>query len=116
MSDTEIETTIRRLLLFKKNINKEHEKHIEDIEKQLIKICEKLNFFYKKIISNKNIEHEKMILDILRHLEFIYFKENEIIWKVGDRINEMYIIFLGEVNIYKPQNKKDEKDPQLELT
>ena len=116
MSDTEIETTIRRLLLFKKNINKENEKHIEDIEKQLIKICEKLNFFYKKIISNKNIEHEKMILDILRHLEFIYFKENEIIWKVGDRINEMYIIFLGEVNIYKPQNKKDEKDPQLELT
>ena len=119
MSDTEIETVIRRLLLFKKTNNKENEKHIEDIEKQLIKICGKFHFFNKKIISNKNIknnEQEKIILDILEHLEFIYLKENEIIWKVGDKINEMFIIFLGEVNIYKQQNKNDEKEPILELT
>ena len=40
-----------------------------------------------------------MITEILKHLEFFYMNENEIIWNVGDKVNEMYIIFLGEINI-----------------
>ena len=54
--------------------------------------------------------------DIINHIEFIYVKEKEIIWNVGDRINEMYIIFLGEVNIYKQQNKDVPEEPILECT
>ena len=116
MSDTEIETTIRRLLLFKKsvNTNKENEIHVEDIQKQLIKICEKFHFFYKKIISNKNYNYENLIPEIIKSLEFVYKHENEIIWNVGDKVNEMYIIFLGEINIYKYQNKHDEEEPELD--
>ena len=117
MSETEIETTIRRLLLFQKSTkNKENEQHIEDIQKQLINICEKFHFFVKKIKSNKNINSDEIISDIVKHIEFIYMKEDEIIWKYGDKINEMYIIFLGEVNIYKPQQKKDIEEPQLLCT
>ena len=118
MSDTEIETIIRRLLLYKKiyNNSKENEKHIEDIQKELIQICEKFHFFIKKILTNKNINGIKMIKDIINHIEFIYVKEKEIIWNVGDRINEMYIIFLGEVNIYKQQNKNVPEEPILECT
>ena len=116
MSDTDIETTIRILLLFKKsvNTNKENEIHVEDIQKQLIKICEKFHFFYKKIISNKNYNYENLIPEIIKSLEFVYKHENEIIWNVGDKVNEMYIIFLGEINIYKYQNKHDEEEPELD--
>ena len=116
MSDTEIETTIRRLLLFKQSVNnnKENEIHVKDIQKQLIKICEKFHFFYKKILSNKNFNYEKLILEIIKNLEFVYKKENEVIWNVGDKVNEMYIIFLGEINIYKYQNKNDDEEPQLD--
>jgi signal-transduction protein with cAMP-binding, CBS, and nucleotidyltransferase domain len=116
MSDTEIETTIRRLLLFKQSVNnnKENEIHVKDIQKQLITICEKFHFFYKKILSNKNFNYEKLILEIIKNLEFVYKKENEVIWNVGDKVNEMYIIFLGEINIYKYQNKNDDEEPQLD--
>ena len=115
MSDTEIETTIRRLLLFQKSVNnKENEMHIKDLKKQLYKICEKFHFFIKKILDNKTINHEKMIYDIINHLEFIYINENEIVWNVGDKVNEMYIIFLGEIYIYRQQNKKDDEKPKLE--
>ena len=107
MSDTDIETTIRRLLLFKKDINqKENEMHIKDLEKQLFQICKKFHFFLKKIIENKNVNMEKMIYDILHHLEFVYLNENEIVWNLGDKVNEMYIIFLGEIYIYKQHNKR----------
>ena len=79
MSDTEIETIIRRLLLYKKiyNNSKENEKHIEDIQKELIQICEKFHFFIKKILTNKNINGIKMIKDIINHIEFIYVKEKK---------------------------------------
>ena len=118
MSETEIETAIRRYLLYKKSINnKENEQHIKDIQKQLINICEKFHFFVKKIKSNKNVNSRQIISEILNHLEFIYMKEDEIIWDFGDRVNEMYIIFLGEVNIYKKQKKKDdEEEPKLLYT
>ena len=115
MSDTDIETTIRRLLLFKKAINnKENEIHIKDLEKQLFLICNKFHFFLKKVIGNKNANTENMIYDILHHLEFVYLNENEIIWNLGDKVNEMYIIFLGEIYIYKQHNKNNEEEPELE--
>jgi CRP-like cAMP-binding protein len=117
MSDTEIETTIRRLLLYKKNPNsKESQSHITDIENQLIKICKKFHFFIKKVLTNKNTHAEKLMYDIINNLEFINVKESDIIWNVGDRINEMYIIFLGEVNIYKQPSKKNIEEHILECT
>ena len=115
MSDTDIETTIRRLLLFKKAINnKENEMHIKDLEKQLFQICKKFHFFVKKIMGNKSVNAEKIIYDILHHLEFVYLNENEIVWNIGDKVNEMYIIFLGEIYIYKQHNKNNEEEPELE--
>ena len=117
MSDTEIETTIRRLLLYKKNLNsKESENHLSDIQNNLIKICVKFHFFIKKVLTNKNTQARKMMSDILNHIEFINVQEKEIIWNIGDRVNEMYIIFLGEVNIYKQPKKKDITEPELECT
>ena len=115
MNDTEIEETIRKYLLFKKGLNKDDDKDIKDIRMDLMKICENFHFFKKKIINNKNIKERNIIPNILNHLEFIYLKENEIIWDIGDKIDEIYIIFLGEVNIYKQKNT-DIEESQLECT
>ena len=61
------------------------------------------------MISNKNFKYEKLIHKIIKNLEFVYKKENEIIWNVDYKVNEMYIIFLGEINIYKHQIKMTKK-------
>lgn len=66
-------------------------------------------FFEKRILTNK-YGNEKMMAEILKHLEFIYMNENEIIWNVGDKVNEMYIIFLGEINIYRQPNKEEKQE------
>ena len=51
-----------------------------------------------------------MMAEILKHLEFIYMNENEIIWNVGDKVNEMYIILFGEINIYRQPNKEEKQE------
>ena len=115
MSDTDIEEIIRKLLLIKKGLNNDNNKDKKDVQSNLIKICENFHFFKKKIINNKNVKDKKIMSDILNNLEFIYLNENKIIWDIGDKVNEMYIIFLGEVNIYKPKNP-DIEESQLECT
>ena len=116
MSDTEIETLIRRLLFFhKNNTNGENEKHIEDIETQLVNATKKFPVFEKNFHPNININYETIIFNLLQQLNFIYFQEKDIIWNTGDKVNEIYIIFLGEVNIYKQQHKRDKNEPKVEL-
>ena len=119
MSETEIESLINKLVLFQKeydnNKDSETKSYIEKIKVQLMKICENFHFFNKKIISNKIVRDKKIIVDIFNNLEFVFFKEDEVIWEIGDKINEMYIIFLGEVGIYKQKIIEDE-DSILEYT
>ena len=119
MSETEIEGLINKLILFQKeyanNKDSETKSDIETVKEKLMKICENFHFFNKKIISNKIVRDKKIINDIFNNLEFVFFKEDETIWESGDKINEMYIIFLGEVCIYK-QRIIDDKDSILEYT
>lgn len=119
MSETEIESLINRLIWLQKEYDNdkdsETQSDIEATKAQLIKICENFHFFKKKIISNKIVRDKKIINDIFNHLEFVFFKEDEVIWKSGDKINEMYIIFLGEVGIYK-QKIIDDENSILEYT
>lgn len=119
MSETEIESLINKLVIFQKEYdnNKDSETRscIEKTKVQLMKICENFHFFNKKIISNKIVRDKKIIVDIFNNLEFVFFKEDEVIWEIGDKINEMYIIFLGEVGIYKQKIIEDE-DSILEST
>lgn len=119
MTESEIESLINKIVLFQKEYDKNKDSEIKrDIEKakeQLMKICENLHFFNKKIISNKIVRDKKIINDIFSNLEFVFFKEDEAIWEIGDKINEMYIIFLGEVGIYK-QKIIDDEDSILEYT
>ena len=119
MTESEIENLINKIVLFQKEYDKNKDSEIKrDIEKakeQLMKICENLHFFNKKIISNKIVRDKTIINDIFSNLEFVFFKEDEAIWEIGDRINEMYIIFLGEVGIYK-QKIIDDEDSILEYT
>ena len=119
MSETEIESLINKLVMFQKeydnNKDNEAKRDIEKAKKQLIKISENFHFFNKKIISNKIVKDKKIISDIFNNLEFVFFKENEIIWEIGDKINEMYIIFIGEVGIYK-QKIIDDEESILEYT
>ena len=119
MTESEIESLINKIVLFQKEYDKNKDSEIKrDIEKakeQLMKICENLHFFNKKIISNKIVRDKTIIVDIFNNLEFVFFKEDEVIWEIGDKINEMYIIFLGEVGIYK-QKIIDDEDSILEYT
>ena len=119
MTESEIESLINKIVLFQKEYDKNKDSEIKrDIEKakeQLMKICENLHFFNKKIISNKIVRDKTIINDIFSNLEFVFFKEDEAIWEIGDKINEMYIIFLGEVGIYK-QKIIDDEDSILEYT
>ena len=119
MTESEIENLINKIVLFQKEYDKNKDSEIKrDIEKakeQLMKISENLHFFNKKIISNKIVRDKKIINDIFSNLEFVFFKEDEAIWEIGDKINEMYIIFLGEVGIYK-QKIIDDEDSILEYT
>ena len=119
MTESEIESLINKIVLFQKEYDKNKDSEIKrDIEKakeQLMKICENLHFFNKKIISNKMVRDKTIINDIFSNLEFVFFKEDEAIWEIGDKINEMYIIFLGEVGIYK-QKIIDDEDSILEYT
>jgi hypothetical protein len=69
------------------------------------------NFYYfsKRIVYSKNNIIENLISKILEQIEFNFCRKDSIIWNIGDNIENIYIIFLGEVNVYKVPIKKDKK-------
>ena len=110
MTETEIENTIRRYILFKKKISsEENDKDILFNKKLLLDYMKKFNYFSRRIVSSKNNIIDNLISKILEQIEFIFVRKDSNIWNIGDSIENVYLIFLGEVNIYKVPEKKDKK-------
>ena len=110
MIDTEIENTINKYILLKKNLaNEENSKDIQYYKNLLIKYMENFYYFSKRIVFSKNNIIENLISKILEQIEFIIYRKDSNIWNIGDTIENIYIIFIGEVNIYKVPEKKDKK-------
>ena len=110
MSDTEIENTIRKYIFLKKNIsNEENKKEIQYYTNLLLKYMENFYYFSKRIVFSKNNIIENLISKILEQIEFNFCRKDSNIWNIGDNIENIYIIFLGEVNVYKVPIKKDKK-------
>ena len=110
MTDTEIENTIRKYILFKKNmLNEENDKDILYYKNLLINYMKNFYYFSKRIVSSKNNIIENLITKIFEQIEFIFVTKDFNIWNIGDTIENIYLIFLGEVSIYKPSEKKDKK-------
>ena len=110
MIDTEIENTIKKYILLKKNLtNEENSKDIQYYKNLLLKYMENFYYFSKRIVSSKNNIIENLISKILEQIEFIIYRKDSNIWNIGDTIENIYIIFIGEVNIYKVPEKKDKK-------
>ena len=108
MTDTDIETTIRRYLLFKKNVpSKENDEDIIFNKNLLIQYCKGFYFFSKKIVSSKIYNEDEVISKVIDNIKFIFLRQDTNIWNIGDNADEMYIIFLGKVNIYNPPEKKE---------
>ena len=110
MTDTDIEMAIRRYLLFKKKAkSEENDKDIMYNKNLLVNYCKNFYFFSRKIVSSKNYNMENLISKILDQINFIFIRRDANIWNLKDDADDVYIIFLGEVNIYKPPEKKDKK-------
>ena len=110
MTDSEIETTIRRYILFKRR--PQSEENIKDIlynKNLIINYCKKFYYFSNKIVSSKIYDLDNLLPKIIDQIQFNFYRKDTNIWKIGEDINDIYIIFVGEVNIYKPPEKKDNK-------
>ena len=107
MSDEEINNLISEL---KENKNPEKQLYLK---KKLFKFCQTLHFFKYKMIKKENINIENIINEVINNLSFVFFKKDDVIWNIGDKVNEIYIIFIGEVIVYKP-HKKNESDGSIE--
>ena len=110
MTDTDIEMTIRKYLLFKRRPpSKENDKDILYNKNLLINYCKNFYFFSRKIVSSKNYNIDNILQKILEHINFLFIRRDTKIWNLKDDADDIYLIFLGEVNIYKPPEKKDGK-------
>ena len=108
MNDSDIEITIKRYILLKKNTS--YEKNDKDIlvyRNILINICKHFHFFTKKIASTKTYNLNDIISKVLDSIEFIFLKKDTTIWDIDDNADEMYIIFLGQVNLYRFPEKNE---------
>lgn len=80
-----------------KSIN-ENETNVLDKLKSKI-----LNFpFFKNITDNFPNTWHIIFNKILNNLTFLEYLPNQIIFKKGDKINCIYIIFTGEINVFDP--------------
>ena len=110
MTDTDIETTIRKYLLFKrKSRSEENDKDILYNKNLLINYSKKFYYFSNIIFNTKNYNIENLISKTLDHCEFIFYRKDTNIWNIGDIADDIFLIFLGEVNIYKTPENKDKK-------
>ena len=77
------------------------------------KICEALGEpcdswdVIKKNLDVKLIKN--LIPKILEQIKFVFIRRDTNIWNLKEDADDIYIIFIGEVNIYKPPEKKDGK-------
>lgn len=110
MTDTEIELTIRKYLLFKKRPpSEENSKDILYNKNLLINYCKNFYFFSRKIVSSKNYNIDNILPKILEQIKFVFIRRDTNIWNLKEDADDIYIIFIGEVNIFKPPEKKDGK-------
>lgn len=110
MSDTDIELTIKKYLLFKKRPqSEENDKDILYNKNLLINYCKNFYFFSNKIVSYKIYNIDNILPKVIDQMHFHLFRKDTNIWKIGDNAENIYIIFIGEVNIFKPPEKKDNK-------
>ena len=110
MTDTDIEMTIRRYLLFKKKTpSEENNKDILYNKNLLINYCKDFYFFSRKLASFKYYNIENLLSKIIDKINFVFIRKDKNIWNLKDDADDVYIIFVGEVNIYKPPEKKDKK-------
>ena len=116
MTDTEIELAIKRYLLFKnKSTNEENYKDILYNKNLLINYCKKFNFFSNKLSLSKNYNLDNLLSVILEQMSFNYFRKDTNIWNIDDDAEEVYLIFIGEVNIYKTPQEKNEKIANMQI-
>ena len=108
MSDTDIETTIRKYLLFKrKPHSEENDKDILYNKNLLINYSKKFYYFSSLLFAAKNCNIENIISKTIDQMEFIFCRKDTKIWNIGDIADDIFLIFIGEVNIYKTPEKKD---------
>ena len=100
-----MEETLRPYI--NRSINKNDTK-IGDKMKSLIK-----NFkFFKNIIDNYPNTGELICNNILYELVFLEYMPNQIIFKKGDKISSIYIIFSGEINVFDSSIIEDDDNQQ----
>ena len=91
MTETEIENTIRRYILFKKKISsEENDKDILFNKKLLLDYMKKFNYFSRRIVSSKNNIIDNLISKILEQIEFIFVRKDSNIWNIGDSIENVF--------------------------
>ena len=116
MSDTDIENTIKTYTLLKQKIhNKELDNDILYNKNLLINYTKNFYFFSNNIVPSKNINMDILLRNIIDEIEFIFLEKDTNIWNMGDFAKDIYIIFLGQVNIFKPSEKKENKKSILQL-
>ena len=101
MSDTEIENLISRI------IENKYPEKLRSLKKKLYDYCKNLHFFKHILLNKENINAEKILSDVINKITFKFYNKNEKIWEAGDKISEIYIIFLGEVIIYKSKSNSE---------
>ena len=116
MTDTEIEMAIKRYLLFKnKSPSEDNYKDILYNKNLLINYCKNFYFFSNKLSSEHNYNIDNLLSVILEQINFIYFRKDTNIWNIDDDAEDVYIIFKGEVYIYKtPSGKREKMNMQLD--
>ena len=68
--------------------------------------------FFKNILDNYPNTGELICINILYELIFLEYLPNQIIFKKGDKISSIYIIFSGEINIFDSNIKESENNQQ----
>ena len=110
MSDTDIEATIKKYILFKKSPeSEENNKDILYNKNLLVNYSKNFYFFSNNIVSLKNYNMDKIISNIIDKINFVFLRKDTILWKIGEISDYVYLIFLGEVNIYKPAEKNERR-------
>ena len=109
MSDEEIYNLIS-ILIEDKNPKKQI-----TLKKKLFEFCQTFNFFRCKTFKKENTNMESIITDTINNLSFVFYKKNDIIWDIGDKVNETYIIFAGEVIVYNSHKNNNDDNSIKEI-